>query len=80
MKGTVRGVFIAHTDFQGDTKEAVINARDFAAAVTHSLKVDFENEVRAAKEKGEIDATEEAAALYANFERDYRIKVVKVEL
>jgi hypothetical protein len=80
MNGKLRGVFIAHSDFQGDTKEAVINARDFAATITQALKTDFENEVKAAREKGEIDATEETAALYSAFERDYKIKVVKVEI
>jgi hypothetical protein len=80
MEGKVRGVFIAHTDFQGDTKDAVSNARDFAASVKKALQADFENEVREAQKKGQLDATEQVAALYASFERDYKIRVVKVDL
>jgi hypothetical protein len=79
MTGKLRGVFIAHADFQGDTKTAVQNSADFAATITQALRTDFENEVREAQRDGRIDATQNAADLYADFEKKYKIKVVKVE-
>jgi hypothetical protein len=80
MKGKLRGVFIAHSDFQGDTPDAVRAAGEFAATITKAMRADFDKEVEDRQQSGQIDATAEAAALYAEFENHYKIKVVKVNL
>lgn len=80
MHGKLRGIFIAHTDFQGNTPQAVLNAKQFADTIMQALKSDFEAEVDAAQKANRLEATLDAAELYAQFEENYKIKVVKIEL
>jgi hypothetical protein len=44
------------------------------------MRADFDKEIEDRQQSGQIDATAEAAALYAEFENHYKIKVVKVNL
>lgn len=80
MKQELRGVFISHTDFQGKTAGAVLNAKTFAETVTAALRADFEAEIKEAQKAGKLEATLDAAELYAQFEERYTIRVVKVQL
>lgn len=80
MKEWHRGVFISHTDFQGLTPQAVMNAKQFAETITEALRVDFVNEIKEAQKAGKVEATLEASELYQQFQEHYKIKVVKVEL
>lgn len=80
MKETYRGVFISHTDFQGLTAQAVLNAKQFAETITEALRVDFENDIKEAQKAGKLEATLKASELYKQFQEHYKIKVVKIEL
>lgn len=80
MKGQFRGVIVIHTDFQGSTPQAVKNARDFAETITHALKAQFEQECRDAQSAGKLQETINLKDLYAQFEENYKIRVVKVDL
>jgi len=80
MKGQFRGVVVIHTDFQGNTPQAVKNSRDFAETITQALRAQFEQECRDAQSAGKLQKALNLQDLYAQFEKNYKIRVVKVDL